>query len=89
MRLIGKNKLVNFLRDPSLISWVSCWADDVSNAQWGSSSDLLTSFPRAGKIDESNFVFPVLSGEVSIQVVVCFNRRTVCISKLLTDERKL
>jgi mRNA-degrading endonuclease HigB of HigAB toxin-antitoxin module len=89
MRLIGKDKLINFFRDPNSTSWVSCWADDVINSQWGCSSDLLTSFPRARKIDDRNFVFPVLSGEVSVQVVVCFNRRTVCISKLLIDETKL
>lgn len=83
MRLVGKNRLVELSFEKATQLWVSAWVDDVLNANWGSREELLSNYPNVERVNDTIFLFPVASSDHFIKTVICFYRKTVCVSELL------
>lgn len=79
MRLVGRERVTKNIRDPGANEWVSIWMSEVADAQWSSSSELLSYYPTAQDLGNGKFLFSVSQGKAYIEVLVSFTQKIACI----------
>lgn len=88
MQLIGKDKLSSLQgisRDIDI--WLSAWIAELNHATWMTPIDIQENYPRAVKLDEVAFLFPITSSHYRIKIVFYFKKNLALISEVTINEQ--
>jgi mRNA-degrading endonuclease HigB of HigAB toxin-antitoxin module len=85
MQLIGKHRLTSIQGISEEVDlWVAAWVTEVSHATWKDSSSLLAAFPRAIKVEQALYTFPVCGKDFpQIKIKIKFGMDKAMISEVI------
>lgn len=73
MKLLGRNRLQTLYGlDEQTDAWMRGWVSELSHANWKMAKDVLRQFPKAQKVGEDVFQFPVGQQSQFIEVSMMF-----------------
>lgn len=83
MVVLGRHHIAKLQSQfPAERSWLALFMTELAHANWKRSHDVKANFPRASRVDEMTYDFPIGNGEKFLRIAFCFKTATAIVTEV-------